>query len=418
MRILRLRAYYDPEITAGIHLDHDLSEAFMNNDIYYISYTPSPTRGVTKEVREAYKNRKKEIIYNGYVEINRFSMFREGHNPIQRALRYIACTIREYWLGIKEKNIDVVYSSSTPPTQGMLSALVAKKLSKRYGKKIPFVFNLQDVFPDSLVNSGMTRNGSLIWKIGRKIENYTYSHADKIIVISEGFKRNIMAKGVSEEKIVVVSNWVDLSIVKPVNRNENALFEEFGFERNKFFVVYAGNIGEAQGTEVIIETARELEDYNEIQFVIFGGGSKYQEIKTESERCKNVFITDLQPQERVSEVYSMGDVALITCKPGTGNAGMPSKTWSIMACNTPIIASFDIESDLADVICDSGAGCCVKPGDSKALAEAIKKEYEKWMHGEANMTDIRAYAVKTASKEICVRRYIDTLLDCTSNVDN
>ena len=101
MRILRLRAYYDPERTPGIHLDHDLSEAFMNNKINYISYTPSPTRGISKEIRENYKDKKKEILYNGFVEINRFSMFGEGRNPLQRLIRYIACSIKEYNLGVK-----------------------------------------------------------------------------------------------------------------------------------------------------------------------------------------------------------------------------------------------------------------------------------------------------------------------------
>ena len=411
MRILRLRAYYDPEQTAGIHLDHDLSEAFMKNNIHYISYTPSPTRGVTKEVRREYKKRKKETLYGGYIEINRFSMFEERKNSILRAIRYVICTIREYQLGTRTNEIDIVYSSSTPPTQGMLSALVAKKLSKRYGKKIPFVFNLQDVFPDSLVNAGMTKKGSLIWKIGRKIEDYTYRNADKIIVISEGFKRNIMAKGVSEDKIEVISNWVDLDAVMPVTRTNNTLFDEFGIDRSKYVVVYAGNLGDAQGADVIIEAAKKLSKEENIQFVIFGGGVRYEDIKKRvtDEGIHNVLITGLQPLNRVSEVYSMGNIALITCKPGTGRAGMPSKTWSIMACNTPIIASFDLDSDLADVIRESGAGCCVEPGKADALADAILAIYKDSKNATSNNVNIRAYALKSASKDECVKQYIETL---------
>ena len=344
-------------------------------------------------------------------------MFRESNRSIQRGFRYGLCTIIEYFLGIKEKNIDVVFSSSTPPTQGMLSAKVAKKLSKRYGKRVPFVFNLQDIFPDSLVSSGMTQKGSLIWRIGRIIENYTYHHADKIIVISEGFKRNIMAKGVPEEKIVIISNWIDLDTVKPIKREKNSLFDEYDIDRSKFVVVYAGNLGEAQGAEVILEAAKALISECNIQFVIFGGGARYQKIKdrVEKERISNVFITGLQPQERVSEVYSMGDVALITCKSGTGSAGLPSKTWSIMACNVPIIASFDTNSDLADVIRDSGAGCCVKPGDAKSLENAIRKAFMNHRYGDANIPDVRSYAMRTASKEICVQKYINTIKSVMQN---
>ena len=90
------------------------------------------------------------------------------------------------------------------------------------------MYNLQDIFPDSLAGTGLAKKGGLLWKIGRVIENFTYRNADKIIVISEDFKRNIMAKGVPEEKIVVVYNWVDEEAVKHVPREENKLFDAYG----------------------------------------------------------------------------------------------------------------------------------------------------------------------------------------------
>lgn len=411
MKILRLRAYYDPEKTAGIHLDHDLCKAFEDNKITYYTYTPIPTRGVSKEVRNEYKNKKKEKLYGGYVIINRFPLIEERHNPIQRAFRYLLCNIKEYILGCRATNIDVVYSSSTPPTQGAVSALVAKRLTKKYNRKVPFIYNLQDVFPDSLVNSGMTKKGSILWRVGRKIEDYTYLHADRIIVISEGFKKNIMKKGVPANKIIVVPNWVDLKAVKPVDKQENTLFEELEIDRSKFIVVYAGNLGEAQGAEVILDAAKCLMDLKDIHFVIFGGGSRFQEIadRVKTENLYNVYVTELQPQERVSEVYSMGDVALITCKPGTGNAGLPSKTWSIMACNTPIIASFDTNSDLAEIIQESGAGSCVKPGNVSELVTAIMFAYRNRVY-DISRNNLREFALKHADKDVCVQKYIEVFM--------
>ena len=412
MKILRLRSYYYPENVSARHLSDDLDEAYLDRGIEQLIYTPLPTRGVTKEQRKHYRMKKREILNNGLTVVNRFSIFKEYRNPYLRMIRYILCNIIEYHKGIKAKDIDLVHAGSTPPTQGFISALVSKKLSKRYKKKVPFVYNLQDIFPDSLVNIGMTKKGSLIWKIGRKIENFTYNHADKIIVISDGFKKNIMEKGVPDSKIVVVSNWADLNAVNPVSRANNTLFDEYNIDRRNFIVLYAGNIGEAQGADVILDSAKQLKDNMDIQFVIFGGGARYPDLvsRAVTEKITNVFITSLQPQERVSEVYSMGNIALITCKPGTGNAGMPSKIWSIMACNTPIIASFDTSSDLADVIRESGAGCCIEPGNAKALADEVLKSYKVWKQGSVNNINIREYAIKIASKESCVQKYIDTLL--------
>ena len=410
MKILRLGTYYYPETTAASHLVDDLFQGMVEANMELSIYVPFPSRGISNEVRNAYKNRKKEILYDGHVTINRFSMIKEGNNPLQKGLKYLLSSISEYFLGIKEKDVDVVFCSSTPPTQGMLSALVAKKLSKKRGKKIPFVYNLQDIFPDSLVYTGMAHKGGVLWKIGRKIEDFTYKNADKIIVISQGFKRNIMEKGVPEEKIEVISNWIDLDSVHPVERKDNSLITEFNLDPNKFIVVYAGNFGAAQGADIVLKVAKELVEEKNIQFVIFGGGPYFKDAQREADELDNVFIHELMPQDRISEVYSLGDVALITCKAGTGKAGMPSKTWSIMACNTPIIASFDTDSDLADVIINSGAGCCVEPENVQALVEAILNQYNAWKNGSSEKSDLRTYVEHNASKEVCVARYIDCIL--------
>lgn len=415
MKFLGLYAYYLPEKVASSHLFEDLNAAIEENKLNFTVITPVPTRGLDNRERKANSQKFNELTNAGFVEVKRFKFFKEGKNPILRSLRYLLMNIIEYDKAIREKNVDVVFSNSTPPTQGALSAIVAKKLSKKYKRKVPFVYNLQDVFPDSMINVGMTHEGSLLWKIGRKIESYTYKNADKIIVISEGFKRNIMAKGVPEEKIEVISNWIDLDSVQPIAKEDNTLYDEFGIDRDKFTVVYAGNFGAAQGADVVLKVAEKLKNYLDLQFVIFGGGAYFEDAKEQAASLSNVIIHSLLPQERVSEVYSLGDVALITCKPGTGNAGMPSKTWSIMACNTPIIASFDTDSDLADVLKTSGAGECVQPGDAEVLAEAILTLYSESLKETKKVYDSRKYVIYNASKDFCVNRYIEVIESVKEN---
>lgn len=409
MNLLFLDAYFEPETIAYTHLEKDLIQGLIekNNNIQIIC--PVPTRGITDSVREEYKNRKNDEFCEGRVKVRRFWAPKERKNPIMRAFRYFWCNFRACQIG-KRVDADIVFSNSTPPTQGALCAIVTKKIAKRCKKKVSFIYNLQDIFPDSLVNAGMTHGGSLLWKIGRKIENYTYKHADKIIVISEGFKRNIEAKGVPEDKIAVISNWIDSNSVQPVKREDNKLIREFGIDPDKFLVVYAGNFGAAQGADIVIKAAERLKSETNIEFVIFGGGAYFEEAKAQSASLPNVIISGLLPQERVSEVYSLGDISLITCRPGAGNAGMPSKVWSIMACNTPIIASFDVNSDLAEVLISSGAGRCVQPGSAEVLAEAIKDAYMDYSAGNKTLADIRKYVIQNASKDVCVRKYIETMM--------
>ena len=170
MNVLFLDAYYEPEKIAYTHLENDLIRGLIHDGHKVRIICPTPTRGITEEVRKAYKKIKHEEQFDGAVSITRFSAPAEGRNPIKRALRYFWCNLRTYQLAKRNIDIDVVFSNSTPPTQGLLGGLVAKKLSKRKDCKIPFLYNLQDIFPDSLVISNMTSAGGFIWKIGRKIK--------------------------------------------------------------------------------------------------------------------------------------------------------------------------------------------------------------------------------------------------------
>ena len=267
MKILLLPAYFYPEQAASSYLGDNIRQSLCEANCELELYTPMPTRGVTNEQRKEYIKNKTEKWYNGQQTVYRFSMYREGKNPLLRAFRYVFCWCAQFWKGLHAKDINLIYLASTPPIQGVLGGLL-KKI-----KKVPFVYNLQDIFPDSLVGTGLAKKDGILWKIGRVIENFTYRNADKIIVISEDFKRNIMAKGVPEEKIVVVYNWVDEEAVKHVPREENKLFDKYGLDRNKFYITYSGNIGLTQNMDMLLEVAKELEKEPDIQFVLIGEGA-------------------------------------------------------------------------------------------------------------------------------------------------
>ena len=406
MRILKMSPYFEPEQVGTTHLHRDLREAYIKAGFTMVDYVPRPTRGISDEVYEEYKHKKYEEQLDGKVIIHRFAMFREGTNPIQRAIRYVLVNLIQYFKGIRAKDVDVLVSVSTPPTQGILCGLVARKL------KIPFIYNLQDVFPDSMVIANMTKKGSLIWKIGRKVEDFTYRHADKIIVISEDFKRNIMEKGVPEEKIVVVPNWVDPTSVYPVERKDNILFDRFGLDRDKFYICYSGNIGHSQNLRLLMDAAKLLKtDLPDMRLVLIGDGMMKDELEKmiRDEAIDNVVLLPFQPYEEIAHVFSLGDAGLIISKAGTGGSSVPSKTWSIMAAERPIIASFDEESRLSRLIEEAGCGVTVKPDDLDVLVEAIKTLYNDRENGVAMGKTGRRYLLENLDKEKCVAAYVDTI---------
>ena len=404
MRILQLAGYFYPEQAASIYLEENRYQAFADNGFHTIIYTATPTRGISEEQYKEFKKRKHELMYNESLEVHRFSMFREGKNPLMRALRYFLISTIQFFKGAKSKNIDLIYVASTPPTQGALAALVKKC------KKVPFVYNLQDIFPDSLAGTGLAKKGGLLWKIGRVIENFTYRNADKIIVISEDFKRNIMAKGVPEEKIVVVYNWVDEEAVKHVAREENVLFDRYGLDRNKFYITYCGNIGLTQNLQMLTEVAKDLEGNEDIQFVLVGNGAYKDELERiiKEREIKNITLLPFQPYEEISHVFSLGDVSLVISKPGVGENSVPSKTWSILSASRPVLANFD-ENELKDIVAENQCGIFTKAGDKAAFTEAILKLYNNRELCEEYGKNGREFIMKNLTRAVGTQKYVDVI---------
>lgn len=408
MRILYLTAYFYPEHIASSHLAINRNQAFADAGFEMVLYTPVPTRGVSDDVREEYKKRKIEKMFDGHMTVHRFSLMREGKGSLGRAFRYTCSCIIQLFNGLFSKpalKCDVLFVASTPPIQGAMAALI----KKMHG--IPFVYNLQDIFPDSLIGSGLSSKEGILWKVGRMVENFTYRNADKIIVISDDFKKNIMAKGVPENKIVVVYNWVDENAVVPVAKEDNALYDELGINREKFSVVYAGNFGHAQNIDVTIAAAERLKDVEGIQFLMFGTGGLVEDYKkiAQEKGLKNIFFFPLQPAEKVSQVYSLGDLGVVACKKGLGKGAFPSKTWSIMSTGTPVIANYDEDTDLERLVKDNCLGVFSAADDSEQMAARIMEMYNDRELCAEYGRNARQYILDNVSKDKSTQKYVDVI---------
>ena len=463
MKILHLPAYFQPEHAASSYLVDSMYHAFTANGIEMVVFTPMPTRGISDELKKEYKKRRKEMLYGGRMIVHRFLLMDECQNSVGRAFRYFVSCLKQFWKGSfshESRECDLLFVFSTPPIQGAMAALVKKV------RKIPFIYNLQDIFPDSLVGTGLAKKGGLLWKIGRVIENFTYRNADKIIVISEDFKRNIMAKGVPEEKIEVIYNWVDEEAVVDVPRAENKLFDKYGLDRSKFYVTYNGNIGLTQNMDMLLEVARDLQEpadgseaamqllrnvencseaasqqlrevmngsnssngseplitphnnseplktihNRSIHFVLVGEGAYKAEVekRIKEQGITNVTLLPFQPYEDISHVFSLGDVSLVISKPGVGANSVPSKTWSIMSASRPVLANFD-ENELKTIIENNHCGIFTKAGDKEAFKEAILKLYHNPELCKEYGRNGRQFVMDNLTKEVGTRKYVDVI---------
>lgn len=393
-------SYYLPETAASLYITDNIVHACADKGIEVDLYTPSPTRNVPDgSVWE-----REERQMDGKLRIHRFHLYGEGKNPMLRALRYFLgeFILLHYCMW---KKYDVAFVDSTPPIQGLKMPLI------KWLKRKPTIYNVQDIFPDSLVGTGLTHEGSLIWKIGRMVEKITYRYADKIIVISEDFKKNIMAKGVPEDKIVVIYNWVDQNKVVDVPREENKLFEIYGLDRGKFYITYNGNIGLTQNMDMLLDVAKELqEEYEDIHFVLVGNGAYLDEVKRKvaDQQLENVHLLPFQPYEDISHVFSLGDASLVISKPGVGANSVPSKTWSIMSASRPVLANFD-ENELKTIIENNHCGIFTKAGDKDAFKESILTLYNHRELCKEYGHNGRKFVLDNLTREVGTQKYVDVI---------
>lgn len=400
MKVVFPCSYYLPETAASLYITDNIVHACADKGIEVDLYTPSPTRNVPDgSVWE-----REERQMDGKLRIHRFHLYGEGKNPMLRALRYFLgeFILLHYCMW---KKYDVAFVDSTPPIQGLKMPLI------KWLKRKPTIYNVQDIFPDSLVGTGLTHEGSLIWKIGRIVEKITYRYADKIIVISEDFKKNIMAKGVPEDKIVVIYNWVDQNKVVDVPREENKLFDVYGLERSKFYITYNGNIGLTQNMDMLLDVAKELqEEYKDIHFVLVGNGAYLDEVKRKvaDQQLDNVHLLPFQPYEDISHVFSLGDASLVISKPGVGANSVPSKTWSIMSASRPVLANFD-ENELKTIIENNHCGIFTKAGDKDAFKESILTLYNHRELCKEYGHNGRKFVLDNLTREVGTQKYVDVI---------
>lgn len=393
-------SYYLPETAASLYITDNIVHACADNNIEVDLYTPTPTRSVP----EGAKWKREERQVNGLLRIHRFHLYGEGKNPLLRTLRYLLgeFILLHYCMW---KRYDVAFIDSTPPIQGLKMPLI------KWLKRKPTIYNVQDVFPDSLVGTGLTTKGSLIWKIGRIVEKITYKYSDKIIVISEDFKKNLLAKGVPEDKIVVVYNWVDQNAVIDISRENNKLFDKYNIDREKFYIEYSGNIGLTQNMDMLLEVMKELKTtHPDIGLVLVGEGAYKAQVEEIVKRddLTNVTMIPFQPYEDISYVLSLGDAGLVISKPGVGANSVPSKTWSIMSASRPVLANFD-ENELKDILVGNECGIFTKAGDKDAFKRSIIKLYENRDLCKEYGRNGRQFVMDNLTREVGTRKYVDVI---------
>jgi colanic acid biosynthesis glycosyl transferase WcaI len=237
-------------------------------------------------------------------------------------------------------------------------------------KQTPFVYNVQDLYPETPVAAGQLTSRRAIAALER-LERFMYAKAAHISVIAPAFRSNIMTKGVAGEKISVVPNFVDTDFIRPLPR-ANAFSAEHGLT-DRFVVTHAGNLGYVYDLNTMLDAAALLRHERDVLFLLIGEGVSKPALQRKAEALglDNVRFLPFQPQDNLPWLRAASDVAVSLYKHGSARYSMPSKVYEIMASGRPLLASADRGSDVWSLVEQTGCGVCVEPEDAPALADAV-----------------------------------------------
>lgn len=359
MKILLLTQWFDPEPTfKGLVFAKQL--VAEGHDVEVITGFPNYPGG---KLYAGYKQRwlTKEVIDG--VKINRVPLY-ASHNDsgLKRALNYISFAVTSCLFGLfLAKKADVLYAYHPPLTVGMSAIFIS------FFRRIPVVYDIQDMWPDTLQATGMLNNKKALAFVAR-ICQWIYRQAAALVVLSPGFKKLLLERGVPESKIDVIYNWCDASALIQHEQPQIPI----GME-NRFNIVFAGTMGKAQALNAVLQAAAIVQTKNvNVQFVFVGGGVEVDNLKSLAKNLhlQNVLFIPRMPMNEVGQVLAAAQVLLVHLRNDPLFAiTIPSKTQAYMAVGKPILMA--VSGDAANLVEQAECGLAVQPENEHLIADAV-----------------------------------------------
>jgi len=286
-------------------------------------------------------------------------------NLLGRIINWATYSILTFLIALKLKPT-VIIACTDPPFLGIVAMMVSRL------KSIPFIYNCQDLYPEVALGLGKLKSG-IISHAFDYLNKKAFYAAEMVIPIGHGMANRIKAKGVREERIKVIDNWVDTSAIQMISKESNPLLKELGFE-NKFIIMYSGNIGLCQDFSAILQAASTIKEHSSWCLIFIGDGVSKNNLKKEVQNLgfTNIFFLPHQPEEKLSFSLSMADLHLVPLKKALTGAIVPSKIYGIMAAGRPYLAITDKESEPAYLAKEFGCELWADPDDVETLAEQLK----------------------------------------------
>jgi colanic acid biosynthesis glycosyl transferase WcaI len=365
MRVLILSQYYTPEpIPKPVELAAELRA--RGHEVSVITGLPNyPSGDLYPGYRLGLLQR--EVI-DGVPVVRTFEFPYHGTRALGRILNYVSFMCSAPLGCLRTSSFDVVYVWHPPLTVGVAAWLIGR------WRGVPFVYDVQDIWPESALLAGMMREGVLVRAL-RRMERFVYRRAHHLLVVTEGARRNLLAKGVPPDRVSVMPHWVDDDLFAPVGADVAERERTAHGWDGRFVVVFAGNLGLVQGLDTVIAAAEQLPRHSPVTICLIGDGADRPRLETmvaERRLERRVQFIDRQPSHRMPPLFAAADALLVHLRHSDlSNLIIPTKTLAYLAAGKPIVMA--MQGAAAEIVESSGAGIVVTPENAEALAAAIER---------------------------------------------
>lgn len=363
MKILMLSHNFPPETNALASRTYEHAKQWvkMGHEVEVVTCAPNHPKGV---LYPGYRNalfQRERMDGIDVVRVWTFVAANEG--IILRSLNYLSFLLSASVQSMRLERPDIVVSSSPQ----MFSGLVGYPVSRL--KHAPWVLEIRDLWPESIVAVGAMRRGAFIRAL-EAVERFAYRKADHIVSVTKSFLRHFDELGIPLEKVSVMTNGADLDLFsEPVK--DGALARELGLE-GKFVASYVGTHGMAHALTTVLAAADRLRHRDDIRFLLVGSGAEQAGLRQQRDAMQldNVVMLDQQPRQRMPAIWGLSNASLVHLrKTPLFRTVIPSKIFESMALGVPILLG--VEGEAAEIVEDASAGLLFEPENAGALVDAL-----------------------------------------------
>lgn len=403
-RLLLLSLVFAPDAVSTSVIVSELAQELrsLGHEVTVLTTTPHYNMDAEARSRQPMRRRWGGLLYQSDfdgIPVYHASMPAKASRVGARLFDYLRFHILSTIAGLVfVGDADIILAPSPPLTIGLSAWLLG------LARRAPFIYNVQEIYPDVAVSLGMLRNPIAI-RFFAWLERFVYARASAIVVIANGFQKRLLARGVPAAKLWVIPNFVDVEFIQPGRRQND--FSAGHQLDDKFVALYAGNIGLTQDVETILAAAHDLQSMPDIHFLIVGDGARREWLQTQlaATGLPNLTLLPYQPRSLVPLMYAGSDICLAPLKAGTAGDTFPSKIYTIMAAGRAVIAAADPGSDLALAVEQAGCGWVTPPSDAAALSAAILDAYNRRPSLPSLGAKGRAYVMQHHTRRAVAQAY-------------